>query len=154
MEPRQRVAIVGIGGIFPQSPTLSQFWTNISSGVDTAREVPPGRWILSSSDAFDPRPGTPDRVYSLRGCFIEGFELDPEGLRLDPSLLQQLDSMVRLVLHAGRQAWRDAATANLDPSRVGVVLGNIALPTDKASALTRDILGRTIAEEWRGKMTR
>ena len=151
MGPRQRVAIVGIGGIFPQAPTLEQFWANIQAGIDTAREVPPGRWILANADAFDPRPGTPDRVYSLRGCFVEGFQLDPEGLQLDPSLLEQLDPMYHLALHAGRQAWRDARTDDLDRRRVGVVLGNIALPTDQTSALARQILGRTFEEKLLGE---
>ena len=41
----QRVAIVGIGGIFPQSATIEQFWANVKNGIDTAREVPPGRWM-------------------------------------------------------------------------------------------------------------
>jgi acyl transferase domain-containing protein/3-hydroxymyristoyl/3-hydroxydecanoyl-(acyl carrier protein) dehydratase len=147
MTPRQRVAIVGIGGIFPQSATLEQFWSNIEQAIDTAREVPPGRWILAPKDAFDPNVGTQDRAYSLRGCFIEGFEFDPEGLQLDAELIAQLDPMCHLALHAGRQAWRDAVTDNLNLTRVGVVLGNIALPTNSVSALTREILGRTIAEQ-------
>ncbi len=153
MQLSQRVAIVGIGGIFPQSASLDQFWANIRGGVDTARDVPPGRWILSNADAFDPRPGTPDRVYSLRGCFIEDFAFDPEGLHVDRELLKQLDPMNHLALHAARQAWRDAVTANVDCRRVGVVLGNIALPTDNASALTREILGRTIEENVLGNST-
>ena len=146
MAPRQRVAIVGIGGIFPQSATLEQFWSNIQAGIDTAREVPAGRWILANEDVFDPNVGAPDRVYSLRGCFIEGFQFDPEGLQLDSSLLQQLDPMYHLALHAGRQAWRDAFTRDLDLTRVGVVLGNIALPTDSVSAITREILRQTLPD--------
>ncbi len=150
MAPRQRVAIVGIGGIFPRSATLQQFWSNIQAGIDTAREVPPGRWILANDDAFDPRSGVPDRVYSLRGCFIEDFYFDADGLQLDSSLLSQLDPMYHLALHAGRQAWRDAVTTTLDRTRVGVILGNIALPTDKASALTVELLGPGIAAQLGG----
>jgi len=37
--------------------------------------------------------------------------------------------------------------APLDLQRVGVILGNIALPTDGAAALAWDILGRTLAEK-------
>ena len=146
MAPRQRVAIVGMSGIFPQSATIEQFWANVKNGIDTARHVPAGRWTLAPDDAYDPHPGTPDRAYSLRGCFIEGFQLDSAGLALDRNLLTQLDPMCHLALHAGRQAWRDAVTDHLDPRRVGVILGNIALPTDSASAWTRDKLGREIAE--------
>ena len=54
----ERVAIVGIGGIFPGSPDLDRFWANIAGAVDATREVPPGRWAIDPADAFDPRVGT------------------------------------------------------------------------------------------------
>src|SRR5262249_29700321 len=41
----------------------------------------------------------------------------------------------------------------LNRSRVGVILGNIALPTDKSSALTRAVLGRTVAEKVLGRVS-
>ena len=54
--------------------------------------------------------------------------------------------MFHLALHAGRQAWRDARTEGLDRRRVGVIFGNIVLPTETASALARATLGRSLAE--------
>src|SRR5262245_46394215 len=139
-----RVAIVGIGGVFAQSPTIDQFWANVRNGVDTSRDVPPGRWALSVEDAFDARVGTPDRLYSKRGCFIEDFAPYLGGLDVDAAWLGKLDPIFHLALHASSQAWRDAVTTGLDRQRVGVVIGNIALPTAKASALAEEILGRTI----------
>src|SRR3954449_6890003 len=130
----ERVAIVGIGGVFPGSPDLERFWANIAGAVDATREVPPGRWAIEASEAYDARVVQPDRVYSTRGGFIEGFRLDPEGLDLDPELIGRLDPMFQLALHAGRQAWRGAATEGLNRRRVGVVLGNIVLPTETSAA--------------------
>src|SRR5437899_12153865 len=104
------VAIVGIGGIFPEAPTLDQFWANIRDGVDAARQPPPERWLLSIEDAFDPRIAQPDKVCSKRGCFVEGFQLDPDGLEIDRALLDRLDPVFHLAIHAGRPAWRDAVT--------------------------------------------
>ncbi|HEV2946093.1 MAG TPA: beta-ketoacyl synthase N-terminal-like domain-containing protein [Gemmataceae bacterium] len=141
------IAIVGIGGIFPQSLTLDQFWTNIRDGVDTSQEVPPGRWLLDIEDAYDPRIAQPDKVYSKRGCFVEGFQLDPEGLNIDRDLLQKLDPVFHLCLHAGRQAWQDAVTTSLDRRGVGIIIGNIVLPTEYASALAEACLGQTFEEE-------
>jgi acyl transferase domain-containing protein/3-hydroxymyristoyl/3-hydroxydecanoyl-(acyl carrier protein) dehydratase len=145
-----RIAIVGIGGVFPASLTPEQFWANVAGGVDVSREVPPGRWLLDPRAAYDPRVGTTDHVYSTRGCFIEGFRLDPTGLDLDPALLDRLDPVFHLALHAGRQAFEDAKTDRLDRRRVGVVLGNIALPTERASELSRAILGQTFEERLLG----
>jgi acyl transferase domain-containing protein/3-hydroxymyristoyl/3-hydroxydecanoyl-(acyl carrier protein) dehydratase len=146
MDPSQRVAIVGIGGVFPGAPDLERFWALVASGRDATRDVPPGRWLLDPSDAFDPRVAAPDRVYSTRGGFVEEFRFDPEGLDLDPGLVDRLDPMFRLALQAGRAAWRDGRTDELARSRVGVVFGNIVLPIEAASALARETLGRTLAE--------
>ena len=154
MSRDNRVAIVGIGGIFPGAPDLARFWSNIAAGVASAREVPPGRWRLDPADAYDPGVAVPDHVYSTRGCFVEGFELDPEGLDLDADLLARLDPVFHLSLHAARAAWRDARTEAIDKARVGVVFGNLVLPTETASDLAEATLGRAFGDaagfEWAG----
>ncbi|MGE3819739.1 MAG: beta-ketoacyl synthase N-terminal-like domain-containing protein, partial [Isosphaeraceae bacterium] len=80
-----------------------------------------------------------------RGGFISGFHFDTEGLDLDPSLADRLDPMFQLALHVGRAARRDARTERLDRDRVGVIFGNIVLPTETTSALAREVLGRAFA---------
>jgi acyl transferase domain-containing protein/3-hydroxymyristoyl/3-hydroxydecanoyl-(acyl carrier protein) dehydratase len=149
-----KIAIVGVGAIFSQSPGPEEFWQNIRAARSAARSVPAGRWLLANDDAYDRREVVPDRVYSLHGCFIENFRLDPTGLAIDPGLLSELDLLFHLVLHAGRQAWHDAVMANVDRRRVGVVIGNIALPTEKTSELARSILGATIEEQALGVVPR
>src|SRR5690242_9815685 len=129
MSLADRIAIVGIGGIFSRSPTLDHFWANIRDGVDTAGDVPPGRWLLPVDEIYQPGGPAPDRVYSRRGCFIDDWQLDPQGLNIDRALLAQLDPLFHLVLHAGRQAFQSAVTSRLERRRVGVILGSIALPT-------------------------
>ena len=143
----ERVAIVGIGGIFPGAPDLGTFWNNISNGIDSGRNVPKDRWFLRPETAFDPDGPKADRVYSSWGCFIEGFQFDPTGLNLDRKILEKLDPLFHLGLHASRMAFQDArGIANTSPDRVGVILGNIVLPTESTSAMCRDVLGRTFLE--------
>src|ERR1051325_4235665 len=125
MTPQQRVAVVGIGGVFAQSLTPEQLWSTIYSARDTSREIPAGRWLMRPEAIFDPAIGVPDRVYSTRGYLIEGFHLDPTGLAVPG--IGALDPVFHLTLHAGRAAWEDAVTAPLDQERVGVILGSIAL---------------------------
>ena len=146
MRMHEKVAIVGVGGIFPGSPDPGSFWAMVEGGSAAIGEVPPGRWLLDPADAHDSAVARPDHVYSTRGGFVEGFRLDPEGLDLDPGLLGRLDPAFHLALHAGRAAWRDAVTAEIDRSRVGVVFGNLVLPTESASAIARETLGRTFEE--------
>ena len=112
----------------------------IRSGGNAAREVPPDRWILDPAQVFSSEVSA-DKVNSRHGCFIDDFAFDPKGLNLDPTTLAGLDPAFHLLLHAGSQAWRDAATTQLNRKRVGVVIGNIVLPTDACSALADEILG-------------
>ena len=136
----ERIAVVGLGGVFPEAPTLERFWDNLAARRCAAKPVPVGRWLLSAEDAFDPRKGADDKVYSLNACLIEGFAPDLAGFELPEALLKELDPLFHLGLHAAREAWRAAATGKVDRSRVGVIMGHIVLPSDSSSALSREIL--------------
>ncbi len=121
------IAIVGLGGLLPGTDTLDQFWAAVAAGRDCSSEVPPGRWVADL-----PVGTAADCVASRRGYYLRYVPEDPGHRGHDP--------VVHLLLHAGRQAWADAITGPLDRSRVGVVLGLIALPTDTSSAIARDWL--------------
>ena len=135
------IAIVGIGGIFPGAPTLDAFWQNIEQGVSASREVPAGRWPLPLEDIYNPQRGLIDHVYSKRGCYITDFALDAAGLNLNPALIPQLDPVFHLALHAARTAMQDARLTDAERCSAGVMLGNIAIPTETMSVMTADILG-------------
>ncbi len=136
-----RIAIVGLAGRFPGSGAdLGRFWRNVAAAADSSREVPPGRWLLPPERAFDPRVANPDTVYSTRGYFLDPFEPDVEDLGLPPELVAGLDPLFHLILDVGHRAWKSARTAAVDRRKVGVILGNICLPTDKASDLARSFL--------------
>ena len=140
-----RIAVVGLGGLFPRAPDLDAFQHNIQARIDASRAVPPGRWVLDPQDAYDPVLAL-DKVYSKHACFVEGFTFDPAGLQLDADTLRGLDPLYEMVLHVGRQAFDDAETGTLDRRRVGVTLAAIALPTDGSSAITREVLGRAFED--------
>ncbi len=140
------IAIVGIGGIFPGAQTLDQFWQNVRSGRDASRIVPPGRWCVDPETVYDADGVKPDKVYSKTGCFIEDFDLNCSGLSIETARIRQLDLMHHFVLHAGRGAFDDAKMTGVDRQRIGVILGNIALPTATSSALAREILGTSLRE--------
>jgi acyl transferase domain-containing protein/3-hydroxymyristoyl/3-hydroxydecanoyl-(acyl carrier protein) dehydratase len=140
------VAIVGLGARFPRSPSPDRFWSLVASGQCAAREVPPGRWALDPLDAYDPRVPRPDHVYSTRACFVEEeISLDAAGLDVDLALLDRLDPLFRLALAAGVDAWRSARTEGVDRSRVGVVFGNIVLPTSTVSEQASEPLLKAFA---------
>ena len=123
------IAIVGMGGVFPGAASLADFWRLIEQGRDSCRPAPVGRWLLDPAAIHSATPGAPDTVLSNRGFFIE-----------DPSLVGELDPMFQLLMRAGQAAFAEARTGNLKRSQIGVVLGNIALPTAGACALADEIL--------------
>ncbi|OGU14117.1 MAG: type I polyketide synthase [Geobacteraceae bacterium GWC2_53_11] len=149
---RSTVAIVGIGGIFPDAPDLTVFWDNISTGRTAFREVPEGRWMVPADSVYDPEPGKADCVYSRRGCFINRLPSAATlpDLAIDPALLDGLDPLFHLLIHAGKRAFDDGVTAPLDRSRVGIIIGNLALPSETSAVLTRNWLGRTFEEQLLG----
>ncbi|MHB1425895.1 MAG: beta-ketoacyl [acyl carrier protein] synthase domain-containing protein, partial [Gemmataceae bacterium] len=142
-----RIAIVAMGGLFPSAPGPEQLWQQIIAGVDASRDAPPSRWLLDPRDAYDPAIARADRVYSLRGYFLDNIPLDPAGFDLPADLLAQLDPVFHLALYASRQAFAAGVTRNLDRRRVGVILGNITLPTEHVSELARAYLGSTFLEK-------
>jgi acyl transferase domain-containing protein len=148
-EPVDAIAIVGIGGLFPGSETLEGFWANVLESVDATSDVPAGRWLIDPAQAFDPRIALADHVHSIRGGFVTTptVVLDGLDLDLDRSLLDRLVPLFHLALHVARQALCDAQTDQIDRNRVGVVFGNIVLPTETASALSREVLGAVFEEE-------
>ncbi len=147
------VAIVGIGALFPDAPDPASFWDNIRHGRSASREVPEGRWSLSPDAVFDPAVGALDRVYSRAGCFIDRLPPLEElaGMAIEPDLLAGMDPLFLLLLHAGNRAFNDGVTDPLDRSRVGVIIGNLALPTETSAELSRQWLGRTFSEKLLGR---
>jgi len=137
----RRIAIVGMAGVFPAAPDLDAYWANVSAARDVSSEPPSGRWTIPPERAFDPQPGLPDKVYSTRGYFLDPLTPDLTGLAVDPALVGELDPLFHLVLHAGGRAFASARMHAVDRSRVGVILGNIALPTEKISQLAREYVG-------------
>jgi PfaB family protein len=134
----KKIGIVGIGGVFPGAYNLDEFWQNIVAAKDTAIDVGADRWRLKADELYSPKLA-PDKVNSRRACLIQNFEFNPVGFNVDAELLQRLDPMCQILLHAGRDAWADTKTDTVNKERVGIVIGNIALPTESSSLLSDKI---------------
>ncbi len=140
------IAIVSKAGIFPGAANLAAFWKNILAGHSAARRAPAGRWPIPADEVHDPQGG-PDRTLSAKACFIENFQFDASRFEVNQATrdrLARLDPMFHLLLHAGKDAWDRAKTVAVDRRRVGIIIGNIALPTDASSALADEILGEAL----------
>ncbi len=138
MKSKNKIAIVGIGGVFPGARDLDEFWQNILNGKDSAIDVAIDRWRIEPDELYSPDL-SPDKVNSRRACLIQDFEFNPDGLDIDVDLMHRLDPMYQILLHAGRDAWADAKTDAINKERAGIVIGNIALPTESSSQFSDEI---------------
>ncbi|WP_251075808.1 beta-ketoacyl synthase N-terminal-like domain-containing protein [Streptomyces sp. ISL-12] len=124
------VAIVGRGCVLPGALDPETFWAGVVAGRSALSALPDGRWDLPPSRVLG-APGAPDRIWTDTGGYVHGFDeaFDPTGFELAPADITPLDRALRWVLHAGRQALREAGADRPAPARTGLVLGNLAYPT-------------------------
>jgi polyketide synthase PksL len=82
----QKIAIVGISGLYPKSGDLDAFWAQLRAGGDCVTEVPAERW--------DPANGT-----TRWGGFIDGVDrFDPQLFGISPRDAEAMDPQQRLFL--------------------------------------------------------
>ncbi len=142
MTPMAPIAVVGMGGVFPEASDLSTFWQNIVNRIDASADIPADRWIAPPNQMVS-EGHHPDKAYNRRACLVQDFRFDPTGLNLPADLAHLLDPLYQFTLHAGREAVADLSLDGLDRNRIGVIMAAIALPTQGASTLARRIIGRS-----------
>ena len=125
------IAIVGLGGNFPDASHVEKFWTNICEGHVAIGEVPAERWdekLYYSSDRQ-----APDRTYSKIGAFVKDVRFDRKMFRIPPRTADYIDFVQKLALTAVADALEDAGLAvfagnesgrSFDRDRTAVILGN------------------------------
>lgn len=108
---RDGIAVVGIGCRFPgHAGSPQEFWQLLRAGVDAVGEVPADRWDAAAY--HDPEPGTPGRIASPRGGFLDdvaGFDAPFFGM--SPAEAADTDPQQRLALELAWEALEDAGTA-------------------------------------------
>lgn len=123
-----RIAIVGVGAVFPGAGNAADFWRNIRAGVDAISDVPPGRWDpevhydpAAYADARDS-----SRFYCRRGGFVDELAtFDPARFGIMPAAVDGMEPDQLLALRTAAEAITDAGGEERlpDRSRIGVVIG-------------------------------
>ena len=139
MDNASPIAIVGFSGVFPGASDPDRLWQRIIEKSDGICEIPPERRNGAAESTWSDA-AAPDRAVSRRAGLIRHFDFDPEDCRLGGGLVKRLDPLHQLSLCVGRRAWESFAAGPVDKKRAGVILAAIALPTDSASRLCRDLI--------------
>ncbi len=131
MSEQEKVAIIGLGGVFPDANGIKQFWDNICRGHVAIGEIPADRWDWRLY--FSEDHSAPEKSYSRIGGFIKSIRFDAKRFRIPPKTLDAIDEVQQLALLAVADALEDAgyeAFAGAGPGkpfdreRTAVIVGN------------------------------
>lgn len=112
------LAVTGMACRFPKSRTLSEFWHNLSNGVDCMSGIPNDRWDID--EFYNENPNTPASMYIREGGFcddIDFFDAQLFGISKIESVT--MDPQQKIFLEVGYEAMVDAGllTHNILPSQ-------------------------------------
>ncbi|WP_086664453.1 type I polyketide synthase [Lentzea kentuckyensis] len=113
------IAVVGLGGLYPRSRDVREFWSNIADAVDCITDVPETHWRID--DYYDPDPAAPDKTYCRKGGFLPTTDFNPVEFGMPPATLEVTDVLQLLSLVVARETLADSPEH--DRSRTGVILG-------------------------------
>lgn len=130
-----RIAIVGMGGIFPACRNLEAFWQLLQAQRTTAQPIPSSRSGHHFSH-FHHQSTALDKIISPYACYIEDSLLAAVASPFQNKFGG--DPLVALTLAATQQALDDTVSwpQQFSRERVNVIIGNILLPTEYSSKLT------------------
>ncbi len=132
---KEKIAIVGMSGLFPGSETIEQFWENLVQNKDLVTTCTDVELGVSPDIFYHEEKGKLDHCYSLRGGFIRDFNFDPTGFKLDSDLLSKQADQFQWSLYVAREALKDSGYWDKKLAKCGVVVGNLSFPSRRSRQL-------------------
>ena len=71
---KQKIAIIGMSGLFPGSSTNEQFWDNLMQEKDLISMANEEDFGVDPNKFYQSGKGVVDKTYSLRGGYIRDFK--------------------------------------------------------------------------------
>lgn len=101
------IAIIGLGGKYPQAEDLNEYWENLKAGRNCITEIPEERWDYKAYyDGDKQREG---KVNSKWGGFLNGvYQFDPLFFNISPHEAEIIDPQERLFLTCVHKTLEDA----------------------------------------------
>jgi acyl transferase domain-containing protein len=103
---REKIAIVGMGCVFPGAMDFTEYWQNIVEGTDSIKEVDPCFWQYENF--YDPDPNAPDMTYCKMGGQSGPIEFDTKEWGISPKVMEHTAVEQLFGLVVARQALMDA----------------------------------------------
>ncbi len=120
----KKVAIIGLGGIFPDAENIPKFWENIKNKKYSIIEVPNERW--DPEIFYNKDHSVPEKTYTKIGGFIKNFEFKSIKYRIPPKMAERMDLVQKLAVKTAEEALIDAGYPTNAKQRlpIATIVGN------------------------------
>ena len=142
MKQFEPIAIVAQSYALPGAFSAEELFNRVLAGQDLLSTVPDRRWRVDPEQLLAAAHGsTADRVVSLRGGYVRGFDdrFDPSGFALAAAQIHGLDPLFKLVFHTTREALQGVKDADRQRARTGLVLANLSFPSSGLSHFAEQV---------------
>ncbi|MFW9866338.1 MAG: beta-ketoacyl synthase N-terminal-like domain-containing protein, partial [Candidatus Thorarchaeota archaeon] len=124
LSTKSKIAIVGLGGLFPDAENIQQYWSNIVNKVNSITEVPKDRW--DPNIYFDKDHSSLDKTYTKIGGFVKKFEFQSIKYRIPPKMAERMDLVQKWAIITAKEALLDAGYPIDGKKRlpIAIIVGN------------------------------
>lgn len=135
-----KIAVVGMGCLFPDASNVDEFWTNVSAGRVSIRPLP--EEMLEHDVFFRPELLTAlsknDKTVTNIAGWIQELRFDTvRKYKIPPSVAEHMDANQHAALATAAQALAMNPLQNVPRDRVAVIYGNGMVGTQYGDALVR-----------------
>ncbi|MHA2051492.1 MAG: beta-ketoacyl synthase N-terminal-like domain-containing protein, partial [Promethearchaeota archaeon] len=122
----KKVAIIGLGGIFPDARNIPQFWENIITKKNSITEVPNDRW--EPAIFYNKDHSIPEKTYTKIGGFVNEYEFKSIKYRIPPKMAERIDATQKWAIKTAEEALIDAGYPTDGKQRlpIATIVGNSA----------------------------
>lgn len=117
------IAVIGLAGIFAESPNVTIFWQNLINKKDLIKEIPLDHFDYKPW--FEPDMHVEDRMYCKWGSFIPDVDkFDAEFFNVSPREADVMDPQLRILLQVLHATVEDAGySQRIRGSKTGMYVG-------------------------------
>jgi acyl transferase domain-containing protein len=135
-----KIAVVGLGALFPDAKNPEEFWQNILSKKVSIRRLPPQMFeeeVFYRPDLLTAR-NKEDKSYTNIAAYIEDLKFDTvRRYKIPPSVAEHMDTNQHAALYTTDQALDSGVLRQVANDRIGVVFGNGMVGINYGHALAR-----------------
>ena len=102
---KPKIAIVGMGGIFPKANNKEKFWENIVNAKDTFTNFPEKRW--NKELYYQPKYFSLSTSYCDQVAYVDDEQLDYSILKILPKRIKQMDRTQKIGLLIAHEALKN-----------------------------------------------